>query len=171
MDARGGAMTSPDTPTRRILLAAACGALAALASPALASEKKKDDGKQALDPTYKLGSMTIPIIANGRIVNYVFVAMTLKLTSGTEVESFKDKEPALRDAIVRAAHKTPFTRADTWKEVDGPRLTAFVLSQCAVLFGKGKVASVEIVKQIPRQQLMPPKASAAIQVDRDIVRP
>ncbi|ATC32046.1 hypothetical protein CA606_06580 [Caulobacter vibrioides] len=168
-------MTPPNAPTRRVLIAAACGALAALASPALASEKKpekkKEGGEQALDPTYKLGSMTIPIIANGRIVNYVFVAMTLKLTSGTEVESFKDKEPALRDAIVRAAYKTPFTRPDTWKEVDGPRLTSFVLGQCAVLFGKGKVASVEIVKQIPRQQLMPPKASAAIQVDREVVRP
>lgn len=168
-------MTPPNAPTRRLLIAAACGALAALASPAFASEKKpekkKEGGEQALDPTYKLGSMTIPIIANGRIVNYVFVAMTLKLTSGTEVESFKDKEPALRDAIVRAAYKTPFTRPDTWKEVDGPRLTSFVLGQCAVLFGKGKVASVEIVKQIPRQQLMPPKASAAIQVDREVVRP
>ena len=157
--------------TRRILITAACAALVPLANPAFAAEKKKDDGKQALDPTYKLGSMTIPIIANGRIVNYVFVAMTLKLTSGTEVESFKDKEPALRDAIVRAAYKTPFTRADTWKEVDGPRLTAFVLGQCGVLFGKGKVASVEIVKQIPRQQLMPPKARAAISSDGEVVRP
>ncbi|MFY8208269.1 MAG: hypothetical protein ACOVOE_02870 [Caulobacter sp.] len=157
--------------TRRVLITAAVSAVVSMAGPAFASEKKKEGGEQALDPTYKLGSMTIPIIANGRIVNYVFVAMTLKLTSGTEVESFKDKEPALRDAIVRAAYKTPFTRADTWKEVDGPRLTAFVLGQCAVLFGKGKVASVEIVKQIPRQQLMPPKANAAIQADREVVRP
>lgn len=150
-------MTALRTPSRRLLLAAAC---AVLATPAVAGEKKKEkkEGEeQALDPTYKLGSMTIPIIANGRIVNYVFVAMTLKLASGAEVEGFKDQEPALRDAIVRAAYKTPFTRADTWKEVDGPRLTSFVMSQCAVLFGKGKVASVEIVKQIPRQQLMPPK--------------
>ncbi|MDR7229811.1 hypothetical protein J2X45_000874 [Caulobacter sp. BE264] len=157
--------------TRRVLITAAVSAVVSMAGPAFASEKKKEGGEQALDPTYKLGSMTIPIIANGRIVNYVFVAMTLKLTSGTEVESFKDKEPALRDAIVRAAYKTPFTRADTWKEVDGPRLTAFVLGQCAVLFGKGKVASVEIVKQIPRQQLMPPKSNAAIQADREVVRP
>jgi hypothetical protein len=164
-------MSLSQVSTRRFILAAACGALVAMSAPALASEKKKEGGEQALDPTYKLGSMTIPIIANGRIVNYVFVAMTLKLTSGAEVESFKDKEPALRDAIVRAAYKTPFTRADTWKEVDGPRLTAFVLSQSAVLFGKGKVASVEIVKQIPRQQLMPPKVGAAMQTDREVVRP
>jgi hypothetical protein len=164
-------MSPRNNLTRRILITAAVGALVAMAAPAVASEKKKEGGEQALDPTYKLGSMTIPIIANGRIVNYVFVAMTLKLTSGTEVGSFKDKEPALRDAIVRAAYKTPFTRPDTWKEVDGPRLTSFVLGQCAVLFGKGKVASVEIVKQIPRQQLMPPKASAATQVEREVVRP
>lgn len=149
-------MTDHAKLSRRLLLAAV---VALAAGPALASAPKKKEGEgQALDPTYKLGSMTIPIIANGRIVNYVFVAMTLKLASGTEVESFKDKEPALRDAIVRAAYKTPFTRPDTWKEVDGHRLTSFVLGQCAALFGKGKVASVEIVKQIPRQQLMPPGA-------------
>ncbi|MET3667535.1 hypothetical protein [Caulobacter sp. 1776] len=153
-------MIDRHTPSRRFLLAAAC---ALVASPALANAKKekKEGGEQALDPTYKLGSMTIPIIYNGRIVNYVFVAMTLKLASGAEVSAFKDKEPALRDAIVRAAYRTPFTRVDTWKEVDGPRLTGFVMGQCANLFGKGKVASVEIVKQIPRQQLMPPKSNTA----------
>lgn len=154
-------MTDLVTPSRRLLLAAAFCAVAAPAFASSGKKEKKEGEGQALDPTYKLGSMTIPLIANGRIVNYVFVAMTLKLTSGTEVESFKDQEPVLRDAIVRAAYKTPFTRTDTWKEVDGPRLTGFVLSQCNTLFGKGKVASVEIVKQIPRQQLMPPKAGAA----------
>ena len=149
-------MTDPNArlnPSRRFLLATAC---ALAAGPAFAGEKKEGEG-QALDPTYKLGSMTIPIIANGRIVNYVFVAMTLKLSSGAQVEAFKDKEPELRDAIIRAAFKTPFTRPDTWKEVDGPRLISFVMNQCGVLYGKGKVVSVEIVKQIPRQQLMPPK--------------
>lgn len=161
-------MTALPILTRRFLLATA---FAVAACPALAGEKKKEGEGQALDPTYKLGSMTIPIIANGRIVNYVFVAMTLKLSSGTEVGSFKDQEPALRDAIVRAAYKTPFTRPDTWKEVDGPRLTAFVLGQCAMLFGKGKVASVEIVKQIPRQQLMPPKPNAAKSTDDASLHP
>jgi hypothetical protein len=148
------------TPSRRFLLATA---LAAAAAPAWASDKaeKKEGEGQALDPTYKLGSMTIPIIVNGRIVNYVFVAMTLKLASGTDAGAFKEKEPELRDAIIKAAYKTPFVRQDTWKEVDGPKLTGFVKTQCGVLFGKGKVASVEIVKQIPRQQLMPPKRSAA----------
>ena len=78
--------------------------------------------------------------------------MTAKLLyrdgQGADAAALKDQEPMLRDAIVRAAYKTPFTRADSWKEVDGPRLTSFVLSQCGVLMGKGKVASVEIVKQI-----------------------
>lgn len=165
-------MTQHALLSRRSLIAVAGSAVALslAAGPALASEKK-EGGEQALDPTYKLGSMTIPIIANGRIVNYVFVAMTLRLASGADVQSFKDKEPALRDAIVRASYKTPFTRADTWKEVDGPRLTAFVLGQCSSLFGKGKVASVEIVKQIPRQQLMPPKANLAKPSESEAPRP
>jgi hypothetical protein len=144
--------------SRRLLLSLA--AAATMAGPALASSEKKKEGEgQALDPTYKLGSMTIPIIANGRIVNYVFVALTLRLTSGTEVESFKTQEPLLRDAIMRAAYRTPFVKQDTWQEVDGPRLQAFVLGQCAVLFGKGKVAAVEISKQVPRKRVMPPNAA------------
>lgn len=154
---------------RRLFLGLA--ASAAMAAPAFAnSAKKKEEGdEQALDPTYKLGSMTIPIIVNGRVVNYVFVALTLRLASGADVEGFKAQEPALRDAIMRAAYRTPFVRADTWQEVDGPRLKAFVLGQCAVLFGKGKVASVDIVKQIPRQHVMPPNAAAlkAIQQESD----
>lgn len=158
--------------SRRLLLSFA--AAATMAGPAFASsEKKKDGEKQALDPTYKLGSMTIPIIANGRIVNYVFVALTLRLTSGTEVESFKAQEPALRDAIMRAAYRTPFVRPDTWQEVDGPKLQAFVLGQCAALFGKGKVAAVEIAKQVPRQHVMPPNAAAlrAVQQKPDTPSP
>jgi hypothetical protein len=169
------AMTSLATPTRRRLLLAvafaapfAIGAAPAFASSGKKDEKKKEGEGQALDPTYKLGSMTIPIIANGRIVNYVFVAMTLKLKEGADAAALKDQEPMLRDAIVRAAYKTPFTRADSWKEVDGPRLTSFVLGQCAVLMGKGKVASVEIVKQIPRQQLMPPKGVAKPAAEGDL---
>lgn len=165
-------MTDLRTPSRRLLLVTA---FAAVAAPAFASsgkkEKKEGEEGQALDPTYKLGSMTIPIIANGRIVNYVFVAMTLKLKEGADAAALKDQEPMLRDAIVRAAYKTPFTRADSWKEVDGPKLTGFVLSQCAVLMGRGKVASVEIVKQIPRQQLMPPKANIAKAADGDVLHP
>ena len=147
------------TLSRRFLLGLVVAAT--LGGPALANAEKKKEGEgQALDPTYKLGSMTIPIIANGRIVNYVFVALTLKLASGAEVESFKAQEPALRDAIMRAAYRTPFVKKDTWQEVDGPRLQAFVLGQCAVLFGKGKVAAVEISKQVPRQHVMPPNAAA-----------
>ncbi|PIB97046.1 hypothetical protein [Caulobacter sp. X] len=146
------------TLSRRFLLSLV---VATMAGPALANAEKKKEGEgQALDPTYKLGSMTIPIIANGRIVNYVFVALTLRLTSGADVEGFKAQEPALRDAIMRAAYRTPFVRQDTWQEVDGPRLQAFVLGQCAVLFGKGKVAAVDIAKQVPRQHVMPPNAAA-----------
>lgn len=165
-------MTDRTSLSRRFLVSAILGvvALSSVSGPVRASEKKEGGG-QALDPTYKLGSMTIPIIANGRIVNYVFVAMNLKLASGADASSFKDKEPALRDAIVRAAYKTPFTRADTWKEVDGDRLKTFVLSQCSALFGKGKVASVEIVKQIPRQQLMPPKANTPRPAETESPRP
>jgi hypothetical protein len=37
--------------------------------------------------------------------------------------------------------------------------------------GKGKVASVEIVKQIPRQQLMPPKTVSVQSSGGEVLHP
>ncbi|HQR91582.1 MAG TPA: hypothetical protein PLH31_20370, partial [Caulobacter sp.] len=69
------------------------------------------------------------------------------------------------DAIVKAAHRTPFTASDTYSEVDAVKLKAVVMREAATLVGKGKVVSVEITKQIARKQIPhpsgPKRAAAA----------
>jgi hypothetical protein len=140
--------------TRRALIASV---LLAMAGPALASSPKKKEGKEgeapAPDPIVKLQPIAIPIILDGRLLNYVFVNLSLKLAPTVPATVMAGKEPFLRDAIVKAAHDKPFTAADTYNEVDAVKLKAFVMSQAVGLVGKGKVASVDIVKQIARRQL------------------
>jgi len=82
--------------------------------------------------------------------------MTLKMAPTVLVTAMEGQEPLLRDAVVKAAHRTPFTASDTYNEVDSVKLKAVVMREVAVLVGKGKVASVEITKQIARKQISHP---------------
>jgi len=153
-------MTHPTSIARRALLAAP---LALLAAPAWARSAKKEkkggkegEGEEAPDPVIKLQSMALPIIAAGKLVNYVFVQMTITLKPGVLVTVFEGKEPLLRDAIVREAHNKPFVRLDSYVALDEARLKASVLRETNGLIGPGKVALVTVVKQTPRNFVAPP---------------
>ena len=149
-------MTRPSLTSRRALLTAS---LALLASPAFArsaKKEKKGEGEEAPDPVIKLQSMALPVIAGGKLLNYVFVQMTITLKPEVPTTIFEGKEPQLRDAIVREAHSKPFIRPDSYVALDEPRLRAAVLRETNGLIGLGKVALVTVVKQTPRNFVAPP---------------
>jgi hypothetical protein len=153
-------MTRPSPVARRAFLAAS---LALLATPALARSAKKEkkggkegEGEAAPDPVIKLQSMALPVIAGGKLINYVFVQMTITLKPGVLVTVFDGKEPLLRDAVVREAHAKPFLRPDSYVALDEARLKASVLRETNGLIGPGKVALVTVVKQTPRNFMAPP---------------
>ena len=158
-------MTRSSPIARRAFLAAS---LALVATPAFAGHGKKEgEGEAAPDPVIKLQSMALPIIADGRLVNYVFVQSSITLKPGNLVTVFEGKEPILRDAIVREAHNKPFMRPDSNVAVDEARLKASILREINGLIGPGKVAMVTIIKQTPRNFVPPPaKPGAAKPVAR-----
>ena len=149
-------MTASSAFTRRTALAVL---LMALASPALANskkEEKKGEGEApAPDPIVKMLPFAAPIVEDGKLVNYIFLNLSLKMADGVPVTVMTGQEPILRDAVIRAAYRMPFNKADSYNEVDAGRLKAVVLREAATLLGKGKIVSVEITKQIARKQLPP----------------
>lgn len=147
-------MTARTFFTRRALIASA---MLVVAGPALANSPKKKEGEAAApDPIVKLQPIAIPIVVDGKLLNYVFVNLSLKLAAAVPVTVMEGQEPLLRDAIVKAAHRTPFTAPDTYNEIDAGKLKLVVMREAAALLGKGKVASVEITKQIARKQIPHP---------------
>ena len=151
-------MTSPPL-TRRLALGLALSALALAASPALASGKpkaKEGEGEPKADPVIKLQAMALPIIADGRVMNYVFVEMSLTLSPKAEPTAFAGQEPFLRDKIVRLAHRTPFTRPDSYVALDEARLKAAVMREAVALVGPGKIVTVTIIKQTAKARMAPP---------------
>ncbi len=139
--------------TRRTVLA--LGAVL-LATPALAGEKPSEAG-QYVD----LSPVALPIVVDGRLINYVFVYIRINLTTGANSPRLREKEPYFRDALVRLAHRTPFTRYDDYTRIDQGKLKAALFAAAAAIAGPGTVKSIEIVSETPRVRTGLPKPKIA----------
>ena len=131
---------------RRRDLIAATAALSAIAPAALAEDAPS--GGQSLG----MPGLGLPVIVGGRLRNYVFVSLRLHLGGSATPETMRAKEAYLRDALVRAAHRTPFVVADDWTRIDATAVAASLMRSAATIAGRGAVTRVEIVSQAPRRR-------------------
>ena len=127
---------------RRLLSSAAI--LIALSAPAavLAGDKPP-----APNPTVLMSPVALPVVAGGQLVNYVFVTIRLGLSPSADAVKLRAMEPYFRDALVRAGHRTPFTRADNYTVLDDARLKAVLLREANAIAGAGMVLSAQIVRE------------------------
>lgn len=132
---------------RRALIFAVAGA--ALSGPALASPSAETPAQPV---SFNLTGVGLPIIVGGRVRNYIFVVLKLHLGQGHALDAVRAKEPYLRDALVRAGHRTPFVLTDDWNQVDAEALSASLIRSADALIGKGAIARVEVVSQAARRR-------------------
>jgi hypothetical protein len=132
-------------------------ALSLLAGAAQAAEKPKAVG-QYVD----LQPVALPIVVDGRLVNYVFVYVRVNLKASADVTKVRDKEPMFRDALVRDGHRTPFVLPSDWQKVDEARLIA-AMTRDTNAIAPGAVASVSLISQTPQKHVMPPRPAASDQ--------
>jgi hypothetical protein len=130
---------------RRDLIAASV-VLSAVAPPALAGDAP------ASEATLNMPGVGLPIITGGRLRNYVFVSLRLHLGGSATPQTMRTKEAFLRDALVRAGHRTPFVVADDWTRIDAAAVSASLMRSAATIAGRGSVTRVEIVSQAPRRR-------------------
>ena len=109
---------------RRTLISAGAVALASTATSAAASSSESS----AAPPALSIAGLGLPVIEDGRLRNYVFVSLRLVLGGGKTVEQMRPKEAFFRDALVKAAHRTPFTVPGDWTRLDERALSAAVMS-------------------------------------------
>ncbi len=141
---------------RRQILAALPLAFAATAAGASAPPAKKDAG-QYVD----LSPVALPIVLNDRLINYVFVSIRIILSPSADAARMREKEPWFRDALVRAGHRTPFTKSTNYTVVDEARLKAALMREATLIVGARNIASVTITSQTPKQRSRLPRPPVA----------
>jgi hypothetical protein len=92
-----------------------------------------------------LAPVALPIVAAGRVVNYVFVYVRIHLTLTANLAEWRDHEPYFRDALVRLSHRNPFTVPGDYTKIDETRLKAEFFQAVSAITGPGQVASIEIM--------------------------
>ncbi|MBB3871139.1 MAG: hypothetical protein KYX67_02095 [Brevundimonas sp.] len=132
---------------RRTLITSGTVALAGVAATSAQASSSKTPAEA---PALSIPGVGLPVIADGRLRNYVFVSLKLHLGGGKTVEQMRPKEAFFRDALVKAAHRTPFTVAGDWTRLDENRMSAALVAAANAISGRGSVARAEIIAQNPR---------------------
>jgi hypothetical protein len=101
--------------------------------------------KAAAGQYVDLSPVAMPVVIDGRLINYVFVYIRVNLTPSADALHIRDKEPEFRDALVRMGHRTPFSLRTDYTKLDEPRLKAAFLPAAAAIAGPGAVTSIEIM--------------------------
>jgi hypothetical protein len=129
-------------------------ALSFLATPAFAQGQAPAD----IDRAVTLSPVALPIIVDGRVINYIFVTARVLLTPQADQFALRDKEPFFRDALVRAAYRTPFLANNDYNHIDEAKLKAALWRDALTIAGPGKISGVQVVSQTPQRYMRQPQA-------------
>ena len=116
--------------------------------------------------TVALQAVALPVIVDGRLINYVFCSIRLDLYPNADGARVRAKEEYFRDDLVRLGHRNAFTRRDDYTKIDETRVRAEIMRIAPGLVGPGVIRSATIIKQ-SSQKLMtqpPPQQAPAREI-------
>jgi hypothetical protein len=138
---------------RRALIAAI-----ALIAAAGSAAQAAPGGPAQVGQYVDLQPVGLPVVVRGQLVNYVFVYVRVNLAANADVTRLRDKEPFFRDALVRMAHRTPFTVASDYNKIDEAKLTAALTREAAAIVGEGAIRSIVVSSQTPQHRVPNPRS-------------
>ncbi|MBP6876622.1 MAG: hypothetical protein KBC34_01265 [Phenylobacterium sp.] len=139
---------------RRALIAMLLAASAA--GPAAAAKTEAPSKDAPIGQYVDVSPVAVPIVAEGRLVNYVFVTLRVNLTPSADASKWRGKEPYFRDALARLGGRGSFGDPKDYASVDAPRLIAAFQREAVGIAGKD-VKNVVITAQTAKQRRGLPK--------------
>ena len=140
-------------------------------APAMAQAKEEEPAKGPTEANLRLdiSGLGLPVLKDGRVVNYVFVRLRINLNPGIERLDIEAGEPFVRERMLRAAYRAPLNSGADVMALDPQKLEAQTLSAARAVYGATRVRSVEIRDQKPQKRLYSAPTSGA--QSRQPIRP
>jgi len=130
------------------------------AVPAIALASRANAAPEAEKPAeaawVTMTGLGLPIVVEDRVINHIFVELKLHLKPGHPLEQVRAKDAAMRDALVRAGHATPFVLPTNYNRINEQALARSLMQIAAREVGRGVVTRVEVVRQTPRMRVRNP---------------
>lgn len=105
-----------------------------------------------------IAPVAVPILADGQLINYIFVSLRVQLTATADAPKWRAKEPHFRDALARLCNRVSLVGPTDYISVDVERLIALYTPQAVAIAGKN-VKAVTLMSQTPKQRLGLPSRS------------
>lgn len=111
--------------------------------PEKSGHEKKDEAESAR--AVDVLNLVVPVIREGRLVNYVFVNARIMLSPRTDVWQARDKGHFLRDALLKAVHRQSIADSTRDDAINAPVAQALIADVARQVLGANAVRSVEIL--------------------------
>jgi hypothetical protein len=128
---------------RAIILAAVLTLGAPVAFAAAPAKEAASEGESAR--AMDVLNLIVPVVREGRLVNYLFVNARVQLAPGIDVFRTREKGHFLRDALLKAVHRRSIAAADRDDQVDPAAAQALILGVARQTLGANAVRTVEIL--------------------------
>ena len=106
--------------------------------------------------TIALEAVALPVIVDGRLINYVFCSIRLDLYPNADGAKVRAKEEYFRDDLVRMGHRNPFTRKDDYTKVDDAKVRTEIMRIAPGLVGPGVIRSATVIRQTSQKLMTQP---------------
>jgi len=132
-------------------------------APAVAQAKaeKPAEGPTEADLRLDLSGLGLPVLKDGRVMNYVFVRVRINFNPGIARLDIEAGEPLVRDVMVKAAYRSPLNSGTDLMALDPKKLEAQTLGAARAVYGATRVRSVEVRDQKPQKRLYSAPATGA----------
>jgi hypothetical protein len=114
--------------SRRLLIAsltACCAALPAHSAPPAHVDPAEEADEKEVARSIDLRGLVFPVFdEKGKLKNYIFINARMLVGSGKDPWKYREKAHLIRDAVVRAAHRTSFNVKGDYTRLDEKRAAA-----------------------------------------------
>ncbi len=108
--------------SRRLLMAAAAACWAAApasAAPPAHGDAAKEADEKEVARSIELRGLAFPVFDDtGELKNYIFINARLLVVAGKDPWKYREKAHLVRDAVLRAAHRTSFNMKGDYTRLD-----------------------------------------------------
>lgn len=114
--------------SRRLLIAslfASCAVMPSHAAPPAHGDAAKEADEKEVARSIDLRGLVFPVFdEKGKLKNYIFVNARMLVGNGNDPWKVREKAHLIRDAVVRAAHRTSFNVHGDFEKLDEGRAAA-----------------------------------------------
>lgn len=89
-------------------------------------------------------NVILPVVRDGRLVNYIFVSVRVELAPNGDLFRLKERAHFLRDALLRASHRTSLADPRADDRVDATAASRAFAAAAEEALGRGSVRGVSV---------------------------